>query len=425
MRAAHSGVVLPAPAPASCVEAERVARDVVAVDQALGDQHVHHAERERAVGAGQQRDVLRAFLRRQAAVRIDRDHLGAAALRLLHARPQVQVGDDRVGAPEQDQLRLVEALRVHADRAAERRLEAELAGRGAQRAVEQRGAEPVEEAPVHRSVLHHAHGAGVAAAAGWSAGSSAASALRRAAISSSASSQEMRSNSPLPFGADALHADAAARSGAVGALEVVRDLGAQRAVGERHRRIALDLHRDAVLHGDQHAAGVGAVVRAGGAHDLDGGSAFSASCARGVHAGNANPRVRAARSSGAPARALRPAGASRQPMLAVAIAAGAPPLERRELARCAAAARARAAGSSRCPPSRSTGARPRPASARSPACASSASTSPRICWPCCSEQGDWNATRPAVAARGRQRFARRRPRSKSLVSAEMRAALSR
>ena len=39
----------------------------------------------------------------------------------------------------------------------------------------------------------------------------------------------------------------------VGALEVVRDLGAQRAVGERHRRVALDLHRDAVLHRDQHA----------------------------------------------------------------------------------------------------------------------------------------------------------------------------
>jgi hypothetical protein len=34
------------------LEAKRMARDVVAVDQTLGDQHVHHAERERAVGAG-------------------------------------------------------------------------------------------------------------------------------------------------------------------------------------------------------------------------------------------------------------------------------------------------------------------------------------------------------------------------------------
>ena len=54
-------------------EAERVLRDVVVVEQVLADQHVHHAERQRGVGAGQQRDMLVAFLGRQRAVRIDRD----------------------------------------------------------------------------------------------------------------------------------------------------------------------------------------------------------------------------------------------------------------------------------------------------------------------------------------------------------------
>src|SRR2546422_4505485 len=36
--------------------------------------------------------------------RSDGDHFRAAALRLLHARPEVQVGDDRVRTPQQDQL---------------------------------------------------------------------------------------------------------------------------------------------------------------------------------------------------------------------------------------------------------------------------------------------------------------------------------
>src|SRR5207249_11800907 len=98
-------------------------------------------------------DVLAALLRRQAAVGIDGDHLRAAALRLLHARPEVQVGNDRVRTPQQDQLRFVEALGIHADRAAEGRLEAELARGRAERAIEERCAKLVEKAPVHRAVL--------------------------------------------------------------------------------------------------------------------------------------------------------------------------------------------------------------------------------------------------------------------------------
>ena len=250
------------------LEANRVLRDVVAIDQVLGDQDVHHAERQRAVGAGQQRDVLAALLRRQAAVGIDRDQLGAAALGLLRARPEVQVGDDRVGAPDQDQLRLVEALRVHAVAAAERRLDAGLAGRRAQRALELRGAQPVEEAPVHRAVLQHAHGAGVAARQDG---------LR---ILGGGRLQARRDLVERLVPADAAEpafaflANSLLRIqepvGRIGALEVVRDLGAQRALGERHRRVALDLDGDAVLHRHQHGAGVGAVVRAGGAHYLGG-----------------------------------------------------------------------------------------------------------------------------------------------------------
>ena len=58
-----------------------------------------------------------------------------------------------------------------------------------------------------------------------------------------------------------------------------------------------------------------------------------------------------------------------------------------------AAGRAPAAGSSTCRPSRSTGARRRPAAARGRSRSRISSTCPRIFMPCCSVHGEWNATR--------------------------------
>ena len=75
------------------------------------------------------------------------------------------------------------------------------AGGGADGAVEQRGAEPVEEARRHALALHQAHGAGVAVGHDRPAGSPRpAMAFSRAAMSASASSQLTRSNRPLPLG---------------------------------------------------------------------------------------------------------------------------------------------------------------------------------------------------------------------------------
>ena len=267
VRAAHSGGYSSSTRSFELLEAQRVARDVVAVEQALGDQHVHHAERERAVGAGQQRDVLRCTSpptgcgTGSIAITLAPRRFG-----LLHARPEVQVGDDRVGAPDQDQLRLVEALRVHADRAAERRLEAGLAGatstacgRAARRRAGGRSAGPSSCTAPCPWCRRSCSGRMVC-------GSSAASAFRRAAISSSASSQVMRSNLPSPF-RPTRFMRIQQPVGRVGALEVVRDLGAQRAVGERHASgspwIFVATPSSTVT---SMRAGVGAVVRTGGAH---------------------------------------------------------------------------------------------------------------------------------------------------------------
>src|SRR4029077_18842081 len=110
---------------------------------------------------------------------------------------------------------------VHADRAAEGRAQAELARGGAQRPVEQRGAEAVEEAPVHRAVLDHAHGACIAAR------QDALRILRREALKTGRDLVErLVPGDSLEFSFSLL-ADATPRVeqaiGRVRALEVVRD----------------------------------------------------------------------------------------------------------------------------------------------------------------------------------------------------------
>ena len=232
------------------------------------DQHVHDAERERGVGAGHQRDVLVAFLGGRAAIGIDRDELRAAPLGFLRARPEVQVRRDRVAAPDQDQPAVLVLLDVHPDRRADHRGPAGLAGGRADRAVEQRRAEPVEEAPVHRRVLQEAHRARVAVRAGSPAGRRSTPRSRRSAsaIVSSASSQRDAREPALALAADAPHRMQHALVG-VRAVEIARDLRAQHALRRRMVGRAADRDRAAVLDGRQHRAGVRTIVRAGAADD--------------------------------------------------------------------------------------------------------------------------------------------------------------
>jgi len=83
---------------AHLVPAQRVLRQVVVVQPVVLNQLVHERQRQRGVGAGQQGDVLVAFLGGFAAARIDADQLGAAPLGLLRIAPEVQVAGNRVAA---------------------------------------------------------------------------------------------------------------------------------------------------------------------------------------------------------------------------------------------------------------------------------------------------------------------------------------
>ena len=243
-----------------------VALDVVVVEPVVDDELVHHGERERAVAARQEGDVLVALLGRVGAARVDADQLRAGALGLLRVAPEVQVRGDRVAAPDDDQPALGVVLDVHADLGAVGRGERLAAGRRADRPVEQRRAEGVEEAPGHALALHHAHGPGVAVGDDRL-GVGEVGAGDRLQARGDVVERLVPAHRHEP--AAALGADAFQRPqhaiGVVRALGVARNLGAQRAVRRRMERIAVHLHRPAVLDRDDDGAGVRAVVRTGGA----------------------------------------------------------------------------------------------------------------------------------------------------------------
>ena len=71
---------------------------------------------------------------------------------------------------------------------------------------------------------------------------------------------------PLPFG-PTRRSGVRRRSVVIRALDVAIDLRAEEAARERMLGVAGDAHRAPVLDGDEHRAGVGAVVRTGAAHD--------------------------------------------------------------------------------------------------------------------------------------------------------------
>ena len=237
------------------------------IDQVLGDQHVHHPERERGVGTRHQRQVLMAFFGGGASVRIDRDQFRAPPLRLLRPRPEVQVRHDRVAAPDQDQATVLELLDVGADRRADGGGPARLAGRRADRPVEQRRAEAVEEAAVHRAVLQESHRAGVRI------GDDCLRSVARGRDGRKFRGDRVERLVPadpleaaFALAADTLHRMQHALVG-IRALEVMGDLGAQHAGGGGMVGGAANLDRAAVLDRHLQRARVGAVVRARAADD--------------------------------------------------------------------------------------------------------------------------------------------------------------
>ena len=117
--------------------ADGVALDVVAVLEAVAEDHVHHAQGQRGVGTRQQRQVLVRLLRGARAEGIDGDELRAPPPRLLDEGPEVDVRADDVGAPGHDEPGVDHRLGIEAHGLADGDLDAGRARAGADRAVEE------------------------------------------------------------------------------------------------------------------------------------------------------------------------------------------------------------------------------------------------------------------------------------------------
>ncbi|EXI68478.1 MAG: hypothetical protein AW08_01260 [Candidatus Accumulibacter adjunctus] len=244
-------------------EAQGVAGDVVLVEEVVADQHVHQAERQRAVGSRQQGDVLVAAVGGHRPAGVDGDQARTAPPRFLRQAPEMKVGDDAVAAPDEDQPRVDDVLGVEADARTDRRAVAHGAGAGADRPVELRGAETVEETAVERTVAEQPRVAGIAVGddrLGTMAGDDAAETVGDGV-------QRLVPADPFEARARPLRADAPQRMQqalrVMDALGVVRHLGAQHAGSRRVIGRAGDLQHAALADRDLECAGVRAVMRTG------------------------------------------------------------------------------------------------------------------------------------------------------------------
>ena len=111
---------------------------------------MHHAERQRGVGAWSNRNPFVALRRRSRAQRIDRNDGSAASSRLEHEWPEMRIRGERIRTPEQHEIALRYSLRVSADVGAEGHPHPDGPSHRADRAVEHRRAEAMKESPVDR-----------------------------------------------------------------------------------------------------------------------------------------------------------------------------------------------------------------------------------------------------------------------------------
>ena len=246
-------------------ESQRMAADVIVVDEIVANQHVHQSESKGGIGPRQQSDLRVAFFRRERTIRIDRNEPRAAPLGLLRPCPEMHARGDGVAAPEDDELRLLGELHIDAHARAQGDLVPCRAGRCADRAIQQTGAEPVEESLRHGFSLHQPHRSGVAVRQDL---------LR---VVRSQHGQVLRDRCDRLLPADSLEAplpfvaDAAQRMqqpvGVVGSFGVARDLGAEHAGGRAVFGRSGHLERNAVLDVHLERARIRAIVRAGAFDD--------------------------------------------------------------------------------------------------------------------------------------------------------------
>ena len=247
--------------------AERLLAQEGLVVQAAVDDDLHRPQRQRGVGAGPRLDVPVGHHGGAGDARVDHHQLHAPLLRLADERDRVHAGADQVRAPQHDQVGLLH--RVVDRRAVGHAVGVDARPHGgvdADRLLQARRLHLVPEALVHGPVVEHAERAGVGI------GLHRLGAVLGDDLLQVAGDRVQRlvPADALEAGAGPLGADPPVRvqhpAVVVDQVQVVVDLVAQVAAGDRVGRVALHPHRapGAVVAGHQHRAGVRAVV--GAAH---------------------------------------------------------------------------------------------------------------------------------------------------------------
>ncbi len=261
------------------LKAVSVTGNVIGVVEILADDDVHHRQRQRQICARMNRQIpIRAACRARG-IGIDHHQLAALAARFFDEGPEVNIVGEDVGSPHQNQARVAELFGFGADLAAKHRDQSGLPGGRADGAVELRCAQTMEEAAIHRGIVQRAQGAAVGERKNR---------LRPKFAGNLAETRHDLAERLIPGDAHervilpvprnraglcrTLRLDPAKRvedaAGRVNAVEVLGYLGAQKSARDRMRRIALYARCAPILNRDQNAAGVRAIVRAGGMYNL-------------------------------------------------------------------------------------------------------------------------------------------------------------
>ena len=243
--------------------AMRVLADEVLVLRALGEHDVHEAERQRGIGPGNRRQVRVGGVAGPRPDRVDDDEMRALLAGRGDAAPEVMVRGQGVAAPQDDEPREAQRLRIHPHAVvAERVAGPDPAGDRADRhQVVGRPERVPQPAPRAVHALEEPHAAG-------------------ADVGPDGLGAEIPDRAGQPLGdlverlvpGDALEVSAPLGTAAPHRMEqAIRRLGvgdvavhlvAQDAASEGMRGIALQPHGAPVLHGDDPAAGVRAIERA-------------------------------------------------------------------------------------------------------------------------------------------------------------------
>ncbi len=266
--AGDSACVLRRPRPdrrAEFVHAGRMAVEVVPIFQTVAEDHVRQAEGERTVGPGIRLDVEIGLHDGPAAVGIDDDEARPAAARTADQVPGVHGRADGVDAPRDDQVSVLEVLRLGAHRPAQAAQAVALSA--ADRPLQAARAERVEDG-VHRAQRREQpHAAEVA--------------VRQDRLAAALGDdgpppprdgvQRLVPRDPDELAAALLAVPPEGMEDAVRAvhpLEIAVHLHAQVPAGDRVGRVGRDLDGAAVTYRHEQRTGVGAIVGARGAHDL-------------------------------------------------------------------------------------------------------------------------------------------------------------